>query len=161
MERKKMNKTKITILWSLLAALLIMFSTSSIASEKKENKTTSAQDVKQETMEAMKAIKNYSYEQKDEAVKKVKAAMDNLDARIDRMQDDVQKNWNKMGQASREKANKTMKALRKKRNDLGEWYGGVKHSSANAWNHVKDGFVSGYESLSVSFDKAQKEFESK
>ena len=48
--------------------------------------------------------------------------------------------------------------LRKKRNELSEWYGGLKHSSANAWDHVKDGFAEGYESLEDAFDKADKEF---
>jgi len=38
-----------------------------------------------------------------------------------------------MDQASREKDRKTIQALRKKRNELGEWHGGMKHSSADAW----------------------------
>ena len=66
-----------------------------------------------------------------------------------------------MSQAFKEKAIETMKALRKKRNALSEWYGGLKHSSAKAWDQVKNGFLMGYESLTASFDKAQKEFESK
>jgi len=63
-----------------------------------------------------------------------------------------------MDQASREKAKKTLQALRKKRNELSEWYGGLKHSSADAWDHVKKGFVDGYEALAGAFDKAENEF---
>jgi hypothetical protein len=47
---------------------------------------------------------------------------------------------------------------RKERNELSEWYGGLKHSSASAWNHVKKGFVEGYESFSKAFDNAESEF---
>ena len=150
-----------TILWTMIAALILLFSGQLLANEKKESTSTSAEDVKKETAEAMKAVKNYSYEQRDKAVKEMKAAMDNLDTRIDNMQDRVEKNWNQMSQASREKASKTLKILRKKRNDLSEWYGGLKHSSKKAWNDVKDGFESGYESLAEAFDKAQDEFTSK
>ena len=65
-----------------------------------------------------------------------------------------------MDQASREKAKKNFTGLRKKRNELSEWYGGLKHSSADAWDHVKKGFVDGYEALASAFDKAENEFSS-
>jgi len=149
---------KSTPLWVMVAALMLLFSAPLMASEEKESQPTSAEDVKKETAEAMQAIKKYSYEQKDKAVKETKAAMDKLDIRIDDMQSRMEKNWNEMSQASREEASKTLKTLRKKRNDLSEWYGGLKHSSAKAWNHVKDGFASGYESLAEAFEKAQGEF---
>jgi len=149
---------KSTILMAMVAALILMFSAHLMASEKEKSPSTSAEDVKKETAEAMQAIKKYSYDQRDKAVKEMKAAMDNLDTRIDNMQSRMEENWDKMSQASREKASKTLKTLRKKRNDLSEWYGGLKHSSAKAWNHVKDGFASGYESLAESFEKAQGEF---
>ncbi len=152
---------KRTTLWVMAAVLVLMFSTHLMAGEKKESQSTSAEDVKKETAEAMQAIKNYSYDQRDKAVKEMKAAMDNLDNRIDEMQSRIEKNWNEMSQASREKASKTLKSLRKKRNDLSEWYGGLKHSSKKAWNHVKEGFASGYESLATAFGKAQDEFASK
>lgn len=145
----------------MVTALILMFSAHLMASEKEESQSTSAEEVKKETAEAMQAIKKYSYEQKDKAVKDTKAAMDKLDTRIDNLQSRMEKNWNEMSQASREKASNTLKTLRKKRNDLSEWYGGLKHSSAKAWNHVKDGFASGYESLAEAFEKAQGEFASK
>jgi hypothetical protein len=158
----EMNRLKKgNILWAMVTTLILLFSAQLMAGEKKESQSTSAEDVKKETAEAMKAIKNYSYDQRDKAVKEMKAAMDNLDSRIDLMQSRMEKNWNAMSQASREKASETLKTLRKKRNDLSEWYGGLKHSSAKAWNHVKDGFASGYKSLADAFDKAQDEFASK
>jgi hypothetical protein len=61
--------------------------------------------------------------------------------RIKQKGDIIEKKWDEMDQASREKDRKTIQALRKKRNELGEWYGGMKHSSADAWDHIKIGFV--------------------
>ena len=85
-------------------------------------------------------------------------ALEKMDARIDRMQSRVENNWNEMDQASREKAKKTLQALRKKRNELSEWYSGMKHSSADAWDHVKKGSIDGCEALAAAFDKAENEF---
>ncbi|MEJ2023658.1 MAG: hypothetical protein P8Y00_01305 [Deltaproteobacteria bacterium] len=147
--------------WAIAASMIFLFAAAGTATENKGSQATSANDVKKETMEALSTLKQYTYQQRDKAVKEMKAVMDNLDTRIDQMQQKIEDNWNKMTQASREKASNTLKSLRKKRNGLSEWYGGMKHSSAKAWNHVKEGFASGYESLTTAFDKAQKEFSSK
>ena len=143
------------------AAALIMFSAATFADQQtaNENKATS-KDVKQETMEAIEAIKKYSIEKKDKAVREVKVVLEDLDAHIDRMQNRIEKKWDEMDQTSREKASKTIQALRKKRNELSEWYGGLKHSSADAWEEVKNGFVKGYEALANAFDKAENELSS-
>jgi len=42
---------------------------------------------------------------------------------ISRIEQEAQNKWNEMDQASRESARKTIQALRKKRNELSEWYG--------------------------------------
>jgi hypothetical protein len=84
--------------------------------------------------------------------------MKDLDARIQGMEDRLEKKWGQMDQAAREKARSAMQSLRKKRNELAEWYGGMKHSSANAWEQAKKGFLDSYDSLSKAFDKAVKEF---
>ena len=55
-------------------------------------------------------------------------------------------------------ARATLDALRRQRNELAEWYGGLKHSSAESWEQVKAGFVKSYEVLRESFAKARKEF---
>ena len=117
-----------------------------------------ATDVKKETLEAVEALNNYSIEKKDKAASEVKVALEKMDASIDRMQNQIENKWDEMDQASRDKAKETMQALRKTRNELSEWYGGLKHSSADAWDHVKKGFVDGYEALAGAFDKAENEF---
>jgi hypothetical protein len=117
-----------------------------------------ATDFKKKTLEAVETLKNYSIEKKDKSVSEVKVALEKMDARIDRMQSRVENNWNEMDQASREKAKKTLQALRKKRNELSEWYSGMKHSSADAWDHVKKGSIDVCEALAAAFDKAENEF---
>jgi len=70
----------------------------------------------------------------------------------------MEQKWELMDQAARENAQKTLKSLRQNRNNLAEWYGGMKHSSAKAWGHVKNGFIKSYEALLEAYDKAKKEF---
>jgi len=150
-----------TALALLIAAAIILTAAVSYAGQKTatDNQATSA-DVKRETSQAIQAIKNYSVSQRDQAVKKVKVVLQDLDARIDRLQGRVENKWDEMDQASREKVTHTLTELRTKRNELSEWYGGLKHSSANSWDHVKEGFVAGYEALSNAFEKAEDEFSS-
>ena len=156
-----MKKSKSTIVFMVcITAFFILGSVVSFAAENTQDDKTTSKDVKRETMEAVRSVKNYSIEQRDEAVKDVNALLEELDNRIDRMQSLIETRWDEMNQASREKVRETLKSLRKKRDALSEWYGGLKYSSANAWDHVKNGFVEGYESLADAFDKAEKEFSS-
>ena len=74
------------------------------------------------------------------------------------MENRIGKKWGQMDQAARRKAGSTLASLRKQRNELAEWYGGLKYSSAEAWGHVKNGFLKSYEALSKSFGKAESEY---
>ncbi len=119
---------------------------------------TTAKDVSKKVEDTGQAIKSYSLAQRDEALKKARAALDDLDARINRLERKLDNDWDKMDQDAGKKARATLKALRKERNEAGEWFGGLKHSSAEAWEQVKAGFVKSYEDLKKSFAKARKEF---
>ena len=71
------------------------------------------------------------------------------------MENRIEKEWDQMDQAARLKARSTSASLRKQRNELAEWYGGLKYSSAEAWGQVKNGFLKSYEALSKAFGKAE------
>lgn len=119
---------------------------------------TTGKDVGKKLDEAGTAIKNYSVEQRDEAVKSAKAALDDLDGRINRLAADIDARWEKLDGAARKKAYESMDRMRKERNDAAEWMGALKHSSKEAWGEVKNGFSKSYETLANSFSKAKDEF---
>ena len=152
----KIRKSAFLVRALALGALLTV-SPLSFAAETSGNKTT-AKDVSRKVDDAGQAIKNYTVAQRDEAIKKAKIALDDLDVRIGRMERKLDNEWDRMDQAARKKARATLNALRKERNEAAEWYGGLKHSSAEAWEQVKAGFVKSYEVLKESFTKAGKEF---
>ncbi|EGV30820.1 hypothetical protein ThidrDRAFT_2452 [Thiorhodococcus drewsii AZ1] len=122
--------------------------------------TPSAEAVKQNTKDLLKSLKAYGADQKDEAVAATKAALDAADKRIDALQTRLDDNWDSMSQAAREKAQASMKALRKQRTQVAEWYGSMKTSSDSAWDEMKDGFSKAYQALAESWDNAVQAFDS-
>jgi paraquat-inducible protein B len=143
--------------WAIALGALLTVSPLSFAAETSGNKTT-AKDASRKVDETGQAIKNYTVAQRDEAIKKAKAALDDLDVRIGRMERKLDNEWDRMDQAAHRKARATLNALRRQRNEAAEWYGGLKHSSAESWEQVKAGFVKSYEALKESFTKARKAF---
>lgn len=119
---------------------------------------STAKDVGRKLDEAGTAIKDYSVEQRDEAVKNARAALDELDVKINRLAGDIDAKWEKLDASARKKAYESMDKLRKERNDAAEWMGALKHSSKDAWGEVKNGFAKSYEALANSFSKAKDEF---
>lgn len=144
------------ILWASTSVFCLMTAVS-FAGPPSGDKTT-MNDVRQEMKDAAKAIRNYSIDQRDEAAMRAKTMLDKLDAHIERLENQLDKKTDHMDQAARQKAKATLKALRKKRNNLAEWYGGMQHSSEKAWQDVKTGFLKSYQSMQEAFNKAQQNF---
>jgi Skp family chaperone for outer membrane proteins len=115
---------------------------------------TTAKDVGRKVEDTGKAIGSYTIAQRDQAIKSAQAAVADLDARLRRMERKVDEDWDKMDAAARKRARATLNALHKERDEVAEWYGGLKHGSAEAWDEVKGGFVKSYEGLKQSLGKA-------
>jgi len=63
-----------------------------------------------------------------------------------------------MDKTARQKARAGLRRLRQQRNQVAEWYGGLKSSSAKSWEQVKEGFSEAYKGLHDSWEKAKAEF---
>ena len=141
----------------LLAIVLLSVIPQIHADTHSDDKTT-VEKIKQETTETTDAIKNYTVEKRDEAAKKVEVRLNSLDIRIKALEARIDRNWEKMDNAARERARNTLTVLHKKRIRAAEWYGSLKNSSTEAWGHVKNGFSDAYNSLRSSWEKAEKEY---
>jgi chromosome segregation ATPase len=150
--RKSRNAALVLIFGGYFAVMPVL-----LAAETSADSTT-MKEVNKEVTEAARSIKDYTAEQRDEAVKNAKAAMDDLDSRIDRMETQLDEKWGEMDHAARQQARSTLTELRKQRDEVAEWYGGLKHSSTKAWEDVKKGFVNSFQALGDAFEKAKKEF---
>jgi len=122
-----------------------------------EDTNISIEEVKKETQDLLQTIGSYTADRKDEAVQKAKEGLGRLDKRIDSLEASIDQNWNKMNEAARKEARENLRALRKQRNQVAEWYGSMKTSSADAWNHMKKGFSDAYKALVDAWEKSEKE----
>lgn len=122
-----------------------------------DDKTT-ANDVARKLGETGETVRKFTVEQRDEAVRSARAGLDDLDARIARMEADLARKWDKMDRRARQQARATLDAMHRQRNDLAEWYGGLKHGSAEAWEEVKAGFAESFRTLRDSFARAREQF---
>jgi len=125
-----------------------------------EDKTT-AKAVGQQMADTADSIKNYTADQRDEAVKKAKAALAVLDTRIAALEARIDKDWDKMDKTARVKARNTLQALHQQRVAAAEWVGGLQNSTAEAWDDMKKGFSDAYASLQHSWEKAERGFREK
>lgn len=124
-------------------------------------KNTSIEEVKKETQDLLQALREYTANQKEEAVENTKEALNKMDKRFDEFEARIDENWDKMDDAARKKARENLKDLRKQRNEVAEWYGSMKTSSADAWEHITKGFSDAYKSIYDAWGKAEKEFDFK
>jgi len=141
-----------------IAVLIGMFSITPLCSAGTSNGKASIKEVKQEAHDLIQALEAYSSEQRDEAIRKSKTALENLDKRIDALETRIDNNWDKMDKAARKKARASLQALHKQRTQVAEWYGSLKSGSADAWQHMKKGFSSAYKDLLDAWEKSEKEF---
>ena len=119
---------------------------------------TSIAEVKQETQDLLQTLEAYTADQKDKAIRRTKAAVDKLDKRIDALEARVDERWEKMDKNARKKARDSLKALRQQRNQVAEWYGRLKGSTENAWEHMKEGFSDAYKELNDAWEKSENDF---
>ncbi|MCW8892799.1 MAG: hypothetical protein OQL18_05720 [Deltaproteobacteria bacterium] len=129
----------------------------SIAVADNTNAPTAA-EVRQEISEALQSISSYSAEQRDLALAKAKDSLERTDTHIEQLQKQFDQHWQQMSQEARKEARETLKSLQQQRTEIAEWYGGLKHSSSNAWEEIKKGFSASYTELGKSLEKARKEF---
>jgi TolA-binding protein len=152
--------TKLLRVWVILSAtfVLLLATTTGFAAEQKQDGTTAA-EVRKNAAQTYESLKDYTVQQRDKAVTDAKEELDNLDRRIDEMQRDIDEHWQDMSVITRKKTRESLDLLRRKREEVAEWYGGLKHSSADAWEEVKKGFSDSYDRLEQAVKKAAKEFD--
>lgn len=146
------------ILLPIVLLMIFLGAAPVVYADKYSDDKTSGKEVQHEVVDAAKAIKNFAADKRDEAAKNVEVALISLDSRIDAMEERIDKKWDKMNKAARERARSTLTKLRKKRIQVAEKYGSLKNSSSEAWEHMKKGFSDSYRVLRSAWEKAESEY---
>lgn len=143
------------IAFIIITAVLTFFATEIIA----ETETPTFTELKQQWSEAVDTLKGYSAAQRDTALEEGKEALNTMDAYIEQLEAQTREEWDQLSETTREKRKNALRALREERTDLAEWYGAMKHSSASAWDEMKQGFIDAYGTLNESFGEALDAFD--
>lgn len=114
--------------------------------------------VKKEVAEAVTAIKDYSIDQKDQAVSQAQASFDNLNNKINSFESKLRADWDNLNHASRSQMQTTLTNLKRERDHLEKDLSKLEHSSSNAWAEISKGFSESYASLETAIKKAYHEF---
>jgi len=144
---------------AIVSLLVVVFSIVTVCTVRAATDKPAMQDVKKEMAETAETIKHYSADQRDEALSKAKAVMDDLDAKIDKLRSSIHKQWGSMDKAARHKAQAALDSLKQQRKEMAESYNALQQSTAGAWEHVKKGFADSYTDLHDAWQKAEKEFD--
>lgn len=144
--------------YAFMFMLIAMLGITPLCYAETSSDKTSIKEVEQETQDLIQSLKAYTADHRDEATQKTKAALDKLDKRIDALEKRIDNNWDKMDKTAREKARASLKTLREQRTQVAEWYGSLKNSTVDAWEHMKKGFSDAYRTLHGIWEKTEKEF---
>lgn len=160
-----MNKRRQMSPMIIAAALGLSLASVQVTAETKTNEqieehqeTVTMKELKQETADVMNKLKDYSVEQRDDALEAAKSAMETVDKRINALEKSIDENWDDMSDAARTESREKMRMLRQQRVELAEWYGGLKEGSAKAWKEVKEGFGKAYSALQSAWHESDNEF---
>src|SRR5262249_35411062 len=74
--------------------------------------------VSEKAKETGRTIKDYTVAQRDQAVRQAKAALDDADGRIRRLERKLDADWDRMDAAARKRSRATLDSLRRERDDL-------------------------------------------
>lgn len=144
-------------LWAAIVFIIFCLPAVGLADRDAERKDSAA-EVKQKALETYEALKRYSAEQREEAVAATREGLRELDERIAEIQQQLDEQWDDLSDETRREMRESLDALHRKREEVAEWLGGMRHSSAGAWEEVKTGFADSYERLRQAVEKAKEEF---
>ncbi len=110
--------------------------------------------ISEKSKHAIEDIKLYSIEKKEAAREKAKEVVEDIDNRINALEDTIADKKNGMTDAIREAKTRSVIKLKEKRNDVKDWYEKFSGSTKNAWEEIKEGFVRSYESFQDTYNES-------
>lgn len=122
-------------------------------------KPATSAEVRKEITEAMGAIARYTATKRDEALERANKALSELDEALDQREQELRQRWNEMSKSARAEARETSNELERRRRELAEWYGAMKHGSQNAWQEIKSGFAGAYAALKKEWERSDNEMD--
>lgn len=144
---------------SLLFLLLLALPAAGFAQEA-EDGASSGEKLKQDAMEFMESLKQYSAEKQQQAAEKFKSELDQMDKRLEKMERRFEEEKSEMSREMREKTKSSLEELRRQREEMAAWLEKFKTGSKDAWDQLREGLSKSFRDFSRSLEKTDEQMES-
>ena len=125
-----------------------------------ENGSDSGEQLKQDAMEFMESLKQYSAEKQQQAAEKFQSELDQMDERLEKMQRRFEEEKSEMSREMREKMQSNLEQLRRQRAEMAAWLERFKSGSQDAWDQLREGLSNAFRDFSRSLEKTDQQMES-
>ena len=133
----------------LLAAATLMLVTTATAWAETEGvpivKTPEPEKVETQMEETLDDIQNYSVEQKNQAMRVARHAIDDLNQQITLLQGDINSQWRDLSQDARLQKQEALTALKEQQAQLETRYQALQNASEDNWDAAKVKFQQSWE----------------
>ncbi|MCG8391519.1 MAG: hypothetical protein MI745_00390 [Pseudomonadales bacterium] len=133
----------------LLAAAALMLVTTATAWADTQGvpnvKTPDPEKVEAQMEDTLEDIQQFSVEQKNDAMRTARHALDDLDRQITLMQSNIDSQWRELSQQARLQKQEALSALKDQRADLEKQYQTLQKAGANNWEAAKSQFQQSWE----------------
>ncbi|MBI4775266.1 MAG: hypothetical protein HY788_14040 [Deltaproteobacteria bacterium] len=123
------------------------------SSPEPQQSVTTSSDVKKEMGEAVQALKDYTYEQRDEYLGKIDEQLDRIDARIEELKEKIETKSDEVRQTFRERIDRLKESQAAAREELDK----LRDSSGDAWNEMMKGMQDALDKLEEEYKSAAAE----
>ena len=139
----------------LLAAAALMLVTTSISWANTEGvpnvKTPDPEKVTAQMEDTLEEIQAFTVEQKNDAMRAARHALDDLDRQITLLQSEIDSRWQGLSQQSRLDKQSAMATLKEQRAELESRYQALQQASADNWEAAKVKFSRGWYAVKQSW----------
>ena len=125
-----------------------------------ENNGNSGEKLKQDAMEFMESLKQYSAEKQQQAAEKFQSELDQMDERLEKMQRRFEEEKSEMSREMRETMKSNLEQLRRQREEMAAWLERFKSGSQDAWDRLREGLSKSFRDFSRSLEKTDQQMES-
>ena len=118
-----------------------------------------AEDVKEESTEAMETAAAYTEAQKDAYLQQINTGLEAMDREIEALEKKIQAGTEEMKAESQAKFNDALAALRTQKTAAESQFEKLKTASGEAWHDMKTGMDGAMQDMKTAFEEAQSEFQ--
>lgn len=104
-----------------------------------------------------RAVRDYSYQQKDRALEEYRGALDALDKKIDQLEAQIEQKSDEVEHNTRQNWRETSENLKERRAQLAKNFQDLKNATQENWSQLQASFERNWEGLKDRWESAQAE----